>query len=617
MTADRRNGVSRRRPVFCLGNSRGRSMKKTFIPIRHCGGSGGRLRFGPWIRNLFFVLVFLPAAFPAFGGDQDLQLGLVYLEKAAELYRSGRTGEAAALVETAGQFMTPNSDMDYLKARLLEEEPEGSGPFPEDLSYQSYQRSRLVMALYRQALDKNDWRYFSSGETLAPLAELLFREKAYREAADTLALGDPFDRPTARMIWLEAFSLAELGEIPRAVELLKEGRLFYPGDPELLGLLFRLSPAERERCAGLLLGEAIPDPAVRDGMILALLPRLEEGENPRPLLALYEKYGLYSLPCEIIRIRYGGLDPNPGVFLPVLEKLADSGLFEDGLLSRELYQSLPFDAQKGSLGDLFSVFSGVQKSDENGDGVAELRVSLENGRPAAVEWDPLQNRRASYRCLYENGRAVSFQSQGDPSFFVDYEIYPWVKRLSVHENDRILVYDFLPGNFSFPLELWGSPFGVFEPSPAELPGELSGIARRVGTYVPGAVSPLEEYVPLNRRDGLVYHYPRQEGDYSRRFYVRSDTVVQEALEILDRGYWDTVLYFDEGMLRLLTHDAGDDNYYEYREEDRDGGFSIAWDLNQNGFFECRQTVKNGFLLREYSSRDDGIYDVLVEIEGIF
>ncbi|MDR1893359.1 MAG: hypothetical protein LBQ61_01540 [Spirochaetales bacterium] len=562
-------------------------------------------------RRLPGLLFFLAAGVLA--ADPSPALGRLYLEKAVEAERAGQREEARRLLRVAGEFQEPNSDMDFLSALFLEGTPEGT---PE-----------LIRFYYHRALDKDSWLFFSPQDVLLPLAKLYFQTTDYPQVLEILDRRDhsrppapapppqPFRGPEAGEVRIRAFALDRLDRRAEAVEVLKEGLFFHPWEGELLDLLFSLSPGETARYGGFLGEDAIPGREERNRLILLLLPHLSPPEVWQGL-ELYRRYNLFSLSGELVRISLEGLSPRREDYLPVLERLVSAGLFEDLRLTGEAYRRLLPAAQREDLTELFRGYTGLQRGDENGDGLAELTVEVEEGRPLGVTYDPRQDGLFIYRALYQNGRPVSFQSRQPLSFYAEYEIYPWVRSLAVSTGEEIRLYDFLPGNFSLEINLWYSPFETFLPYHTPwTEDQLRASARRVRTFREGELPPREEFIPITAGEAEVYEYAPG-GEASGWLYLREGVLTLEARRFLNRSWWDTLLHDNPGGLRLLLHDAGGDEYYEYREEAQEGGFSVSWDLNQNGFAECRQIIREGRLLREYSSRDDGVYDVLVEIQGV-
>ena len=538
------------------------------------------------------VLLALCLTVTPVSAQQDRKLGSVYMEQAAALFRSGDRNAARDLLSRAEQFLESSSDAEYLKGSLLEGDSDLSG------------------AYFRRALALESWQYFSPADAVEALIPGLFARKRYddliRWAEDRVQL----PRPDARILWMYAYAENQGGRHDTAVAILREALVLFPRDENLYSLLFRISPEDRDRYGRRILEGGYPSGDNLNRLLCTLLPLMEKEEPRRALLALYDRLDLYCLPVEVMKIRLNGL-VNPAD----LDRLAGAGLFRDGILTRNLYETLAFDSQKTRLQSLFDGYTGPLEEDGDGDGIPELSMELRDGQPVSFCLDADQDGLFEARILYSQGHPSEFLSQEPVSLRIRYDYYPWAEEMTVRRDERVTVYRIIPGNAAVPVELWTSPFVSFAPEPL-IPDwpVIQAASRSVALYLPGETSPLEEYVPYFGHTGETRVYPSGKADFSRNFFIRQGLVFKETQDLVGGSAWDTIRYYEEGFLRMITHDADEDSFYEYREEPRDGGYRLLWDFNQNGYYDCRQTRVDGTILREYSSGDNGIYDILIQYE---
>ena len=244
-------------------------------------------------------------------------------------------------------------------------------------------------------------------------------------------------------------------------------------------------------------------------------------------------------------------------------------------------------------------------------------MRFEQGTPSKLIKDSNQDGIPDIEADYDKGVLQTVSLSGDTDIFIEYEHFPWVKRITRRDGDRIIVYNLWLGALSIAFPR----INIIEELPSaeiKLPEWeiISGKAEKIVIYVPGEESPREEYTPLAGNRGRTVFRSSDESGYYRVFYIRDGQVSYEEQDLTGAPGFDTVRYYRDGFLELIAHDAGEDGVFEYSEsvETPDGAW-FYWDYNENGNYDCRELRTGGRILREYSSGDDGNYDILIEFEA--
>ncbi|MBI9102785.1 MAG: tetratricopeptide repeat protein [Spirochaetales bacterium] len=539
--------------------------------------------------------------------EHDRDIGRLYLNEAAFLFEAGDYSESEKLINTARQFIYRDSDMLYLLGRL---------------GFQKRDSLSKCGLYFNEALIVDDWTIYSPADLAENYIPILFQTKNYSKSLTLLSDPDFNPRPSDSFIWMHGRALKEAGRMADAVDTVKEGLAFYPDSRILYDLLFELAPGEQGRYADLLLNGTVNHPDLVEIILPLIIPEVED--NVSELFDIYDERDFFNLESEIKRIKQFGLEN-----VALITELADKGVFNDGDLLRELLMALPFNNQRRIVETLFNSWTGELREDLNDDGWSEIIVDFSDGKISSLKWDPDQDGKKELTGEYENGILRTLTLTGNSDIFIEYELYPWVRRITRRDEERILVYNLALGQFAIDFP----EVSPFESVPSfEIPepdwGYVQTNSRNVLIYSPGDDSPLEEYIPLFNRGGITSTFPKGGDEFRRRFYVRNGSVEFIEQDLTGDPGWDTISYYQDGFLKLIAHDAREDGIYEYAEtpgrtegrsslsvfRDDDGWF--FWDFNQNGSYDCRERRVDTRILREYSSKDDGNYDILIEIEAL-
>ena len=540
------------------------------------------------------LLLTAAAGFPQ-GRQSDRNAAEQYLAQARLQAAAGAWSQAAALLERCLEFFPEYSEACLLQARISLREQEGT------------QAGRDWLA---RALASGTWTVTDPRQASTELAAVLVRTRRFAEARPVLAaLSDgasgpglgAWESPEAALLWGRA--LLGLGDPSAAARHLEPALARYPRDPRLYLELARARQALRQTAGALeVLGRGQRALPGSPELILAAA-RLER-DRPRRLELLEE----YS--------RRGGNNPAAAALALSLRPRSPASWQERFLswggtaAARPLadllafYRTLPQPLLTAVQG-----YSGSRILDEDEDGFYEERYELQDGGLRGWVLDRDQDGIADARVRFEAGLPRSLES-GSLEF--RYSSYPWLEGITARDERGLRIYELSPYKERLVLFAGSPPFGsaLLRLSSGRWPGEAEvarlsfamretasgpGGAERRYTLLAGQVARLEEAPDSSGRYGRVVEYSQGRPAAGRRDLDRD-------------GTFEVSESYAGGQLSGLSEDRDGDGRPEYWERYGTEGSRHFWDYDGDGRADSRELQSGDSLVREFSSRRDGVFD---------
>ena len=523
---------------------------------------------------LFACLLFFN--WPGDASPLDNRMGQLYLEQARFFLENGELQDAWEFILKASEYIPESQDLRYVSTDIL--------------LRQGYIQEALAAAKRQYQEDqapRKDWDRLR--------LPLLVRTKDYQEAADIYRhWGDGVDWNPEELLSL-ARAFAGLGDIPGMIGLVERALERYPRNIPLLEILLRHSRKARTLYRRKLLHEGSLSREREDELLLLLLP-LENIENFPFLWEIYRERELFSLEGEVRRGELFGWKEGPP-----WESLVEGGLFKNGLLTQRIHRWLLFNDDLTAFNGHFAGFSGVMAYDYNRDGWNETAVSYRGGTAEEIHWDSLQYGAPQGSLFFESGvpKRLSLQNR---NIQVKYHSYPWVEEVLYLTAGGRLRYRIESERYSLPLE-WETDFS---PTPLEVELDLEILERKALRVSFQPSDSLKDLWTAKTRwgGGLRRRFhPMEAGEGEREVFTKNGVVYREEGFFLGREFPDTVVRYQEGVIREISHDADGDGIFEYREEYSQPGeppyYSILWDLDGNGQMDVGERMGVDGRRREY------------------
>lgn len=559
----------------------------------------------PFAWTLAFLLVGT-AGFPQ-SHQTDRAAAEQYLAQARLQAASGSWTQAAELLEASLQFFPEYSESCLLYARIRLREQAGT---------------REGLDWLTRALAFNTWTSTDPRQASTERAAVLVRTRRYTEARPVLAalaegrapgLGAQ-ENPDAALLW--GRTLLGLGDPAAAAGHLELALARYPRDPRLFLELARARQALRQT------GKAL-EVLARGRRALPAAPELTleaarlERERARrlELLEEYARQGGAGPTAAALALSLGPREP-----LVWLERfLAWGGSAAAGPLHDLLAFYRTRSAPESLLAALRS-YSGPRLLDADEDGWYEERFLFQDGNLTGWVLDRDQDGIAEAEVFFDSGvpRSLAATLQRElPAGGLEfrYSSYPFLEEVIARDARGRRVYELQPYRERLVLFAGSPPFGsgplrvvsrwLTEAEIARLAlamRETAGERSRRYTLQAGQVARLEEAPDENGRYGRVVEYSQGRPTSGRRDLDRD-------------GVFEARESYAGGVLTGLSVDRDADGRPEYREQFGPEGTRHFWDYDDDGIVDSRELQSEGGLLREFSSRRDGVFDLAAVFRG--
>jgi tetratricopeptide (TPR) repeat protein len=547
------------------------------------------------------LLLAAAAGFPQ-GRQSDRTAAERYLDQARLQVSAGAWSQAAALLERSLEFFPEYSEACLLQARLALREQEGT---------------RAGRDWLARALASGTWTVTDPRQASTELAAVLVRTRRFAEVRPVLAsLSDgasgpglgAWGNPDAALLWGRA--LLGLGDPSAASRHLELALARYPRDPRLYLELARARQALRQT-AGALEVLSRGQRALPGSPELTLAAARVERDRLRRLELLEE----YS--------RRGGNNPAAAALALSLRPRNPASWQEHFLAWGGTAAARP-------LADLLALYrtppqpllaavqgySGPRILDEDEDGFYEERYELQDGGLRGWVLDRDQDGIADVRVRFEAGLPQSLEAGG---LEYRYSSYPWLDGITARDERGLRIYELPPYRERLVLFAGSPPFGsaLLRLSSGRWPAEaavarlasamretstgLEGPERRY-SLLGGQVVRLEEAPDSSGRYGRVVEYSRGQPAAGRRDLDRD-------------GIFEVSESYAGGQLSGLSMDRDGDGRPEYWERYGPEGSRHFWDYDGDGQADSRELQSGDSLVREFTSRRDGVFDAAAVFRG--
>jgi hypothetical protein len=530
------------------------------------------------------------------------------LDEARQAAGIGDWGSAAACLDEAAAQDPGDADVLYLRALAAVKRGLPYAPALGDLD---------------AALGTGRFAYYSRRDASVLKAELLVRERRWKEGLDALGIpgSESVADPAYRLV--RARALAGMGDARGfALELGEDLRRF-PDDSAFARLFLAragaVPPSEQARALGDTILGRLPRYAAADPELQVLAaPLMPSLAARRDAVLAYRASGGRSAKASLRALEYGLLD----------EAAASSELLSgsspvalEDLASLLALAGSP--AGRLSVLSALSAWSGEVLVDADSDGIYEGRFSLAKGLVREWSRDSRQEGIVDARASFLEGlpTAITLDRPG-VEIEIEYSTYPAASTISFARKGERRSYAFGPEAFPFaPLAM--RPFGdsgkdsmsfphpLDPPDPSERACAASALSVETASGDDREVVLLEKGLPIS---AVAYTGGRI---LSRRSYENGRPVL-ERVDADGDGRFETEKGFvregaDQGAdgawkVAWIRSDSDGDGVFEYFEQTV-FPFLKEWDYDGNGSVDARQSrLADGSMREEFSSRLDGRMD---------
>jgi hypothetical protein len=476
------------------------------------------------------------------------------------------------------------------------------------------------------ALATGRFSYYDKRDASTLKAELLLRERRWKEALEALGPYEPGRGadPAFRLIRARAFAglgdlRAFMAEETQAVKLFPDNGAFARLFVTRAGL-FPASAEERE------LGD----------LILSRLTRYADSDPELPVLAAPLMADIAARRDTVLAYRSSGGSSNAATL-----RALEYGLIDEATASSELLSG----AHPVYLADLSSLlalagspngrdkvekalfaWSGEILVDSDSDGIAEASFSIVKGLATGWKLDEGQDGVYEHRAAFADGlpSAITIEREGI-AIEVLYGAYPAVSSVSFTKKGERSSFAFSPEAFSYaPIAMRAFsgegrstllfPYANSLADPNERSCATSALSVITETGSSRTVTSLDRGLPISSSayEGGILH--------STTSYSRGSPVL-ERIDADGDGRFETEHGYSadaEGGARLswVREDGDGDGVFEYREQ-LQFPFRKEWDYDGNGSIDALQfQLADGSIEREFSSRlDDRLDEAIVVKSG--
>ena len=565
------------------------------------------MSYSPVAWTLAILLLAATAAFPQVR-ETDRAAAEQYLAQARGRAAAGSWAQATALLDCSLEFFPEFSESCLLYGRIRLRDQAGT---------------RAGLDWLTRALAAGTWTVTDPREASTELAGVLVRTRRYAEARPVLAalearpvaapgsnpgLGAR-DNPDAALLW--GRTLSGLGDAPGAARHLELALARYPRDARLYLELARVRQALRQTgraLEALSRGRRALPGAPQLTLEAARLERERAGRLE--LLEEYVRQGGTDPSAAALALTLGPRDPRPWLerFLAWGGNAALRPL--DDLLA--YYRTLP-----PPLLQAVREYTGLRLLDADEDGFYEERYQLRSGSLAAWTKDRDQDGVAEAEVLFESG---SPRSLAAGSLEYRYSEYPFLDQVTARDERGRRVYDLQPYRERLAVFTGSVPFGMrpLRLAMSRWPGEEEiarlAYAMRETPGGPGAAE--RRYTLLSGQIARLEEAPDESGRYGRVVEYSQGLPVEGRRDLDRDGVFEVRESYTAGELSGLAVDRDGDGRPEYREQFSPEGNRYFWDYDGDGTADSREWHKaDGVVLREFSSRQDGLFDAAAAFRG--
>ncbi len=573
-----------------------------------------------------WILALLAIAAPGFPQVRKIDRAAAdqYLAQARQAAASSAWTEVGAFLDSSLEFFPEYSESCLLYARLQLREQEGT---------------RAGLDWLRRALASGTWRSTDPAQAATELAAVLVRTRRFAEGRSVLAAGiapgtapglGALDNPEAALLWGRA--LLGLGEAAAASRHLELAVARYPQQPRLYLELAR---------ARLALGQAAGAREVLNRGRRALPGAAEltleaarlERERPRrrELVEEFARQGGTNPAAAALALSLGPRDPTvwqerfvswggPAAVRPLADLQAYYRTLPPSLLAavREFSGSRTLDADEdGFYEERYQYQQGRLQGwalDRDQDGVAEAEVQFDSGLPMNLVATPQRELPATPQ---RELPATPQRELPAGSLEFRYSSYPFLAEVMARDGRGRRVYELEPYRQRLALFVGSPPFGsaplrlASDRWPAE--AEVARLAFAIRDAPAGGAE--RRYALQAGQVVRLEEAPYEDGKFSRVVEYARGRPVLGRRDLDQDGVFEVRESYAGGQLTGLSEDGDGDGHPEFWEQFGPEGTRRFWDYDGDGRADSRELQADGSLLREYSSRRDGVFDAAAVFRG--
>jgi hypothetical protein len=475
------------------------------------------------------------------------------------------------------------------------------------------------------ALGTGRFRYYSRRDASVLKAELLVRERRWKEALD--ALGSPGGENAADPAYglVRARALIGSGDERAFTREIGEALRRFPDDGAFARLFIaragKVPSSESARfLADIILARLRRYAAADPELPVLAAPLMSDLASRRDAVLAYRVAGGASAKATLRALEYGIIDETAASS----ELLAGSYPVALGDLSALLALAGSPSGRSAVLSAL-SAWSGKVLVDSDADGVSEGAFELAKGLVRSWSRDSRQEGVVDERASFAEGRPSEVRlTRGDLEIKIGYSNYPAVSTLAFTRGGARTSYAFGPESFAFaPLEMrlfaGSGKDSIYLPRAVGATDPNERACATAALSVETASGERREVVALDR--GLPVEAVTYSGDriLARRSYEKGKPIL-ERTDADGDGRFETEKGFVQDVdgkwnVAWIRSDADGDGVFEYREQTV-FPFRKEWDFDGNGSVDARREERaDGSIREDFSSRLDGRLDEEIVIRA--
>lgn len=547
-----------------------------------------------WTAAAFFIFVTVSS----YSFDtMNRQIGIIYLKNAAAYYLNGQYVEAEQFLEKTSEFHSKSSDFEYLYGLIrLEQE----------------NRINEAAVYFEAAVDNGNWILLDKKECVTDLALILFRKKEYTKLIEIVEEQAYPDYNDNDLMYLYLLSLKEAGQAVKYSDLLRRSIERYSDDYRFGQLFVHESSRYRDNVIKGLYSFTSKEGAL--SVLLEAVMTLEDSRGKMNALQGYFDSGGKDVSAKIEYYRLRG-----GITQSEFDILLQGRFFEAPDNRLRLKQILTQLEMREQLDKAYRQYTGNIYYDFNDDGYFEELHLYESGTPVGVSIDDNQDGVIEVMIIFDGDRPTELIAAGSKFIRISYDIYPFVKSMSIAQGSSSKIYTFLKDLVSLPvyevrnndqkLVFLKENFDKFVDDESMI--EKNSV--RVSSYTGGDEKDNYGYLKeeLERRDemySVLKIYNEIIGNYVYQQY--NDKKLTGFGDIDYDNLIDLRETYSDGEIVSIEADDNKNGFYDFKITFEESGSVSWWDFNEDGLYDCRQYLENGVLINEYSSRFDGEFDII-------
>jgi len=258
-----------------------------------------------------------------------------------------------------------------------------------------------------------------------------------------------------------------------------------------------------------------------------------------------------------------------------------------------------------------------------------------------VEYDTDNDGFYDTEALFNNGKIVTFSidenNDNHKDYIVDVDILP--VRLKQIKAKQVISYNYNKYPNLVSAMISNEEFITdYQLIPYELDLDIiylpSNVLDGIPSILQNAVLPDNDLMSAfsthknvtNRKNNTMTEFKMIDLDESVERVINS-----EGIKILERHYknsvlisaskdsdsdgvFDTIFKYEDGILQSIAFDENNNGVFEYIENFEEGSVR-SWDFNEDGIIDSRERIQDGTLIREMSSKFDGVLDTIININS--